>query len=120
MDLEQEYLKPCGRSRTQSASAFVDWFFSSDGDDNGENEMMWEREGEESLDWFIGPKEYEAMLREHIEAEKQLERDRLAAVSYRVQNMEAEDRTQNSIDESWDIVSTGSVEFADWEEVILE
>jgi hypothetical protein len=82
--------------------------------------MTWEREGEESLDWFVGTEVYEAMLREHIEAEKQLEQDRLSAVSYRVQKMELEDRIQNSVDESWDIISTGSVEFADWEEVIVE
>lgn len=125
LEQEQEYLKssPCyGHSRPRPASAYVDWFFSpyDEFEESAENET-WERMGlEESLEWAMGKEVYESMLREHIEAEQQIERDKLASVSVGLEQIALQNREKDTVDEGWDVVSTGSVEFADWEEVIVE
>jgi len=72
----------------------------------------------------MGREEYERMVREHVEAEKQLERqkDELMKVEEerRGQMVRAEGERE---ERDWDVVSTGSVDsirLEDWEEVIVE
>ena len=128
-DLEQEYLRPSHRhGYSRPASAFVDWFFSSTGDESEETESEtsagMDGSQERSLEEVMGEEAYKAMLREHIEAEKQLERKVAAELEMQVKEMERVEREKrvcvDIVDESWDLVSTGSVEFDDWEKVIVE
>ena len=127
-DLEQEYLQPSGRRGfSRPASAFVDWFFSSP-DDEFEGTESETSEGmdvseERSLEEIMGEEAYKAMLREHIEAEKQLERKVAAELEMQVKEIELverEERVTEDVDESWDLISTGSVDSEDWEKVIVE
>ena len=63
------------------------------------------------------------MLREHIEAEKQLERKVAAELEMQVKEIELVERegpVTEDVDESWDLISTGSVDSEDWEKVIVE
>ena len=126
IDLEEEYIGPSGRNRyLQPASAFVDWYFSppDEYDETAEiaissvEEQSWDLA---SLALIIGKEAYEAMLREHIEAEKQLEKT-IISISIPLQ---AEQRVENTedeiIDETWEVVSTGSADLDEWEEIIVE
>jgi hypothetical protein len=128
-DLEQEYLRPsCRHGLSQPASAFVDWFFSTP-DNEFEGIESATSEGtdgseERSLEEVMGEEAYKAMLDEHIEAEKQLERKLAVELEMQlkeVERAEREKRVNEDVgDESWDLISTGSVEFDDWEKVVVE
>jgi len=59
------------------------------------------------------------MVREHVEAERQLERDRERRGEEREEEMVVVDEG----DRDWDVVSTGSVDsirLEDWKKVIVE
>ena len=128
-DLEQEYLRQSRRKGySRPASDFVDWFFSypTDEFEERESETPWGMNGSEerSLEEVMGEEAYKAMLHEHVEAEKQLERKVAAELEKQVEEMERVGREtrirEDVVDDSWDLISTGSVEFADWEKVMIE
>ena len=128
-DLEQEYLRQSGRNGySRAASDFVDWFFSSPADEFDEADSETSKEmngsGQKSLEEVMGEEAYKAMLNEHIEAEKQLERKVATELEKQVEEIERvwrENRVhEDVVDESGDLISTGSVEFADWEKVMIE
>ena len=128
-DLEQEYLRPsCRHGFSGPASAFVDWLFSHPDNefDGAESETSEGTDGseEKSLEEVMGEEAYRAMLHEHIEAEKQLERKLAAELEMQLKEVERAEREKRMHedfgDESWDLISTGSVEFDDWEKVIVE
>jgi hypothetical protein len=77
----------------------------------------------------MGKEAYEAMVREHLEVEKQLGRTETAVSTslHAEQSWNAEQLLQveqmsekNEIEDSWDVVSTGSVDLDEWEEVMME
>jgi len=60
------------------------------------------------------------MLREHIEAEKQLEKT-ITSISIPLQAEQGVENTEDEIiDETWEVVSTGSAALDEWEEIIVE
>jgi hypothetical protein len=130
-DLEEDYLKSYSPSqtRTRSAKAFVEWFYSRDEDDYCSEEHP--QEGEIEPLGGIGPSKslsvlgmdmedevFETMLKEHLEAEKLLERRKNSGGGLGQQIAE-----MDGSEEDWDLVSTGSTSatstdgFGDWEEV---
>jgi hypothetical protein len=125
-DLEREYLRPsCRPGYSRPASTFIDWFFPSVDDEFEEMESETSAElDEKSLEEVMGKDAYKIMLCEHIEAEKQLERKVAAELEMQVKEMERVERErrvhEDVVDESWDLISTSSMEFDDWEEVIVE
>jgi hypothetical protein len=130
-DLEEDYLKSYSPSqtRTRSAKAFVEWFYSRDEDNYCFDEHA-QAEEIEHLDG-IGPSKslsvlgmdmedevFEKMVKEHVEAERMLERRKDSGDGILRQIVEREES-----EEDWDLVSTGSTSatstdgFGDWEEV---
>jgi hypothetical protein len=118
-DLEEDYWKSSAPSerRSRSAKAFIEWFYARDDDDIPMTEQV-DENGEvgEGLGLDVSDEVWAEMLREHIEAEKQLERRmehelQSARVLERVEYVERE--------EDWDFVSVDSLDegFGDWEEV---
>jgi hypothetical protein len=128
-DLDAEYRKPV-RPTGRPAKEYVDWFFSRE-DDEEEEESVW-GDGDWSAEEVgmamgMGREEYERMIREHIEAEKQLERERGDVVGEGRREegivMEMVGVEEGREERDWDVVSTGSVDsirLEDWEEVIVE
>jgi hypothetical protein len=128
-DFEREYLETSEQHRSLRslpAGAFIDWFFSPP--DENEDTVQCEdslSEGSEdsSLILAIGEEAYQSLLREHLEAEKQLKQQKTPPASALAQEMQGnglvgDEDTGN--EEAWDIVSEYSCHFDGWEEVILE
>ena len=115
----------------------MDWFFSRDGEAEDEGESEW-GDGDWSAEEVgmvmgMGREEYERMVREHVEAERQLERERETVGSGEEGMVSGEDSEgviaemvgveKEQGERDWDVVSTGSVDsirLEDWEEVIVE
>lgn len=135
-DLEREYLRPSGRV-TRSAKEFVEWFYSPP-DDVVEDVMGVNFGGDVEmgdLEREIGREAYEELVREHYQAQEQLERQRVAqvkeletlALSRREEgvcvHLQETATGSGSEDGDWDLVSTTSSEeivlFEDWEDIIL-
>ena len=71
----------------------------------------------------MGREEYERMVREHVEVERQLERERERGSLEERTKREAVIVEEGDMDRDWDVVSVGSVDsirVEDWEEVIVE
>jgi hypothetical protein len=125
-DLEQEYLKTFGRGGyPRPASTLVDWFFSREDEFEESAQMQTSSDqntsSRESLEGQFGTEVYEAMLREHIEAEKQLEkRTSPIVVVLDTEHLEWDCHENDILDDMWDVVSFGSIELDDWEKVVLE
>ena len=120
-DLEAEYIESSGGRKSRSATAFVDWFYSpkDEFEENAEAENY--KDGDElSLAQILGEDVYAAMLREHIEAEKQLKE--VSAGIPQIKSKGDSVREINVIDDGWDLISTAATEFTvdDWEEVVRE
>ena len=128
-DLDAEYTKPAspiGRPATE----YVEWFFGREDEEDEEVERG--DEGEGWGDWSgeevgmlmgMGREEYERMVREHVEVERQLERERERVNMRGSTKREVIVEGEGHVDRDWDVVSVGSVDsirVEDWEEVIVE
>lgn len=144
-DLEREYLKSSGRysGHERSAKEFVEWFYSPVDeemeDSAGCEEGNWGTHSEE-LEREVGADVYREILKEHLLAQEQLERQRAAqkaefealAVAMEAQRVgelclqsQRQDEEGSRSDEGdWDLLSTASSDesayFDDWEEVMVE
>jgi hypothetical protein len=131
-ELEAESRKrvgPVGRPATE----YVDWFFSREEEAEDEAESEW-GDGDWSAEEVgmvmgMGREEYERMVREHVEAERQLERETKTVGTGEEERVSGEGIAEMvGVEEEhgerdWDVVSTGSVDsirLEDWEEVIVE
>ena len=121
-DLEEEYCQTNDRYRLNSASAFVEWFYARNEDEPpdeaGRNGGV---EVDEIVEMF-GEEGYQELLREHIEAEKQLLRTNSKSEESQEQ---VEDDAGREIlevnEETWDVISTTSdLDLWDWERVTVE
>ena len=137
--MEREYIRPSGRV-TRSATEFVEWFYSPQddvvedrfvrGDNFGDMEMG-------DLEREIGREVYEELVREHFQAQEQLERWRVAQIK-ELETLSFSKREEEgclhlqlqetaagsgSEDGDWDLISTTSSEeivlFEDWEDITL-
>ena len=103
---------------------YVGFLFDEFDEADSETSKEMNGSGQKSLEEVMGEEAYKAMLNEHIEAEKQLERKVATELEKQVEEIERvwrENRVhEDVVDESWDLISTGSVEFADWEKVMIE
>lgn len=129
-DLDAEYTKSSGLVG-RPAKEYVDWFFEAEEEESENVYGMGEEWGDwsaEEVGMVMGMRreEYERMVREHVEAERQLERVREMREG---EKREEERRVEGEVvveeegDRDWDVVSTGSVDsirLEDWEEVIVE
>ena len=112
----------------------MDWFFARDeeAEDEGESEWGdgdWSAE-EVGMVMGMGREEYERMVKEHVEAERQLKREREMVGSGEEGRVSGEEGIAEMVgveeergERDWDVVSTGSVDsirLEDWEEVIVE
>lgn len=126
-DFERECLKTSDRHRSLRslpAGAFVDWFFSPPDeveDDIQVGDSLSEGSENSSLILAIGEEAYQSLLREHLEAEKQLKERTLSATvsSQGAPNNELVSEDPGA-EETWDLVSEISLQFDGWEEVVLE
>jgi hypothetical protein len=138
-DLEREYLKSSGRysGHERSAREFVEWFYSPLEEEPEANAM---REGTNDqgdsgdLEREVGEEVYRELMREHVLAQEQLDRQRsanlkeLETIAEAVQQeLEMPATEIGNADErsegDWDLVSTASSDetayFEDWEEVTV-
>ena len=123
--MDEEYRKPAAQFGLRPAKEYVDWFFDSE--DQAEEKSLW-GDGDwtpEEVGMVMGMRksEFERMVKEHIEAERQLERDKEKREMEREQLMELARVGDVVGDRDWDVVSTGSVDsirMEEWEEVIVE
>ena len=143
--MEREYLRPSGRE-TRSAKEFVEWFYSPQddayvedgfgkGDDFGDMEMG--HLGTGDLEREIGRERYEELVREHFQAQEQLERRRVVQIkeletlpfSRKEEEVCLHSQLQKTVagsgseDGDWDVISNTSSEeivlFEDWEDITL-
>ena len=90
--------------------------------DEGEGWGDWSGE-EVGMLMGMGREEYERMVREHVEVERQLERERERVNMRGSTKREVIVEGEGHVDRDWDVVSVGSVDsirVEDWEEVIVE
>ena len=123
-DLDEEYRKPSAQMGVRPAKEYVDWFFAEEelAEESVWGDGDWSAE-EVGMVMGIGKSEFERMVKEHVEAEKQLERDKEKRESAGERRMEITTGEEESADRDWDVVSTGSVDsirLEDWEEIIVE